>query len=221
MLRQWRNRDQRLPILGPRPVGGKLLLVLGGPFHNQAQLSRRQRAAKHRQGLDAEGGLGIPICSMEVRWAMLAPAHADDDPIEDADPRHAREDSREAEPMVCLRAVRDPGHPLIRGPLRYRSFRSRRAAAPPHRCDRRRRPVRHPSGHRSGWPAGAPGWCCSKKGGVPIEPPARSCVSSRVLPINADAHPEPTGSAPCNPLHPPPRRPRHTTRAPRRACCRR
>src|SRR3954452_20107251 len=66
------------------------------PLLNQAQGTRWNAAGDDLAGLDRDHDGLAGIRRVEVRHAVLAVVHRDDDPVELADPRHA--------PIVAFRA---------------------------------------------------------------------------------------------------------------------
>src|SRR4030042_3476870 len=70
-----------LTILGQVPICQQLPLVLGGPFNNKPQSSRRNLPRKYPQGAYLNCHVILPIPCMEMGWIVIIEKHSYDDSI--------------------------------------------------------------------------------------------------------------------------------------------
>jgi hypothetical protein len=91
MLRERLDRLERLLAAGSLPVGQQLRLVKSRPFGHERQGTTRQRTCD-QLAVECDRGGVAAVPSVEVRPSVdaLVPLHPDPDPVEEADPRHAK-----------------------------------------------------------------------------------------------------------------------------------
>ena len=77
------------------PIGFQLFLVQGGPFTDETEAARWERASKDG-AVKADRRLVARVLDVEVRHRVLGlvPVHPDQDPVEVTDLRHQRDVSQ-------------------------------------------------------------------------------------------------------------------------------